>query len=220
MKKELLQGKRSGKDNFPSKTTNKVKKVTKKEFKKRLEKNVEKLEIADTLDQLYDLDAQMQSKSIDFGCVKTSVIQHSSTRGETKFKGHNLTIPGQDVKTEVDQMFDDYVGQVPVPVMSYIEVPVIVSDKQPPVMMIQPAVPPLPLLRQSPPLVTAAMSQEGSSPGVIRARHPAKYNSAAQPVCQSQCVHEVEKLMETKTFDRMLLDSFSFTWMGHPQESF
>ena len=159
----------------------------------------------------------MQSKSIDFGCVKTSVIQHSSTRGETKFKRHNLTIPGQDVKTEVDQMFDDYVGQVPVPVMSYIEVPVIVSDKQPPVMMIQPAVPPLPLLRQSPPLVTAAMTQEGSSPGVIRARHLAKYNSAAQPVCQSQCVHEVEKLMETKTFDRMLLDSFSLTWMGHPQ---
>ena len=146
------------------------------------------------------------------------MIQHSSATAatvENKMKRHNLTVPGQDVKTEIDQMFDDYVGQIPVPVMPYIEVPVIVSDRQPPVMMIQPAVPPLTLLSQSPALTTGAT-------GVIRApqesQHPVKYNNQSEkpvPVFQNQCVHEVEKLMETKSFDKMLLDTAN--WMGYPQ---
>jgi len=199
MKKELLQGKRP--NTSLNKTEAKKQKITKEPKSKKRKIGTNGLTPRPSSLNSEEEQNPTQPMSNKTAFVKTSVIRHSQLfrQGNDKVDDYPTVLASKQktetiVKHEIDEMFDHYVGSVPV--MPYIEVPVIVAERQ--------------SSRFEVNQLPQVMSEESkfiphwnASTSVITSSPPSTFSRL-----QNQVVTETQNLLESSSYERCINDYF------------
>jgi len=188
MKRELLQGKRPN-TSLKDKTEGQKEKIMKepKAKKRKLEKNRSDIKPSSQ----NPVEQKVSRKKTAF--VKTSVIQHSQSmrpgNGDAEeYRRASASKQKTDtvVKNEIDEMFDHYMAGTPD--MPYIEVPVIVAERQAPQSLSQ---------------ESKFLPQWNASTSVITSCPTSTFSRL-----QNQVVVETQNLLASSSFDRCVNDYF------------